>query len=136
MTSGANATRIAREHGSTLALLERLNGGDLGSLRIGRRLKVMNHPRFSLVAFRGERTADLYLNGKLFRRYALTDPAFAPAGSLGFAASPRFWRTCGLRPSPEDRREIETLMPPRSLVLIREPSERKAEKRNEKNERK
>ena len=61
---GDSATRIASENGSTLASLLKLN--ELPSadrLRVGQKLDVMDHPRFTIVVHRVAKYADLTLKG-------------------------------------------------------------------------
>jgi hypothetical protein len=119
---GASATRVAAEHGSTLSSLVRLNGGgSLEKLRVGHRLKVMNHPRFNLVVHRRSGTADLSLNGKFFKRYYLVGSVGGPDGAYEIPSSPRaFWARIGTGFSAADRGELEMLMPKGASVLISE----------------
>ena len=120
--SGDSATRIAVEHGSTLASLLKLN--DLESadrLRIGQKLKVMDHPRFTLVVHRTTKVADLSLNGKFFKRYDVIAPVRAGEGNYETPANLRsFWFDKGISLKPADRAELETLLPPKTPVLISE----------------
>ena len=118
---GDFATRIAYEHGSTLASLAKLNGGNLDKLAIGQRLTVMNHPRFNLVISRRTRTADLSLNGKFFKRYYLTDEVKGAEGS--YETPERFRSFCtekGVPFKPLDRAELEMLLPKGTAAFIRE----------------
>ena len=110
---GENATRIASEHGSTLASLSRLNTGDIDRLRIGQQIFVMDHPRFNLVVHRRSRMADLQLNGKFFKRYDLVGTPAAAAGSFE-------WREVKLPFSPADADELDTLLPRSAPVVISE----------------
>jgi len=118
---GDAASRIASENGSTFASLVRLNGGNLDKLHVGRKLYVMDHPRFSLVVRRRPRTADLSLNGKFFKRYDLADEVRGAAGPYEMPANARaLWRSLGISLQPDDRAELETLMPAGAQVLISE----------------
>ncbi len=117
---GQSASRIASEHGSTLASLAKLNGGDVETLRPGQSLAVLNHPRFSLVVRRRMRTADLHLNGKFFKRYdlrAATGPDGAYELTLPYRA---FWKASGVDFRPADRAEVELLVPKGASVLVSE----------------
>jgi hypothetical protein len=118
---GDNASRIAHEHGSTLASLAKLNGGNVDKVVIGRKLRVMDHPRLSLVVHRMTRTADLSLNGKFFKRYYL---AADVKGAVGAYEVPDRLRQLlaekGISFSPQDRAELEMLMPKGASVLIAE----------------
>jgi len=118
---GDSASRIAKEHGSTLASLSRLNGGKVDKVFVGQRLFVLNHPRFNLVVHRRSRTADLQLNGKFFRRYDFDGPVTGKAGAYEIQPSVRsFCAAAGLRLKPVDRTELETLLPIGTSVLISE----------------
>ena len=111
---GDSASRIASEHGSTLASLKKLNEGlDVNRVRIGQTLFVMNHPRFNLVVHRRTRTADLQLNGKFFKRYDMTMETAAKEGAYE-------WRAMHLELKPDDRAELDTLLPKSASVLVSE----------------
>ena len=118
---GDSASRIAREHGSTLASLVKLNGGGIDRLNIGATLKVLNHPRFSLAVRRAPRTADLSLNGKFFKRYYLTAPV---SGRVGVYETPdvlrRLFSEQGISLKAADRAELETLLPKGTPVQVAE----------------
>jgi len=118
---GMSASRIAAEHGSTLASLERLNGGNVDRLTLGQRLYVLDHPRLNLVIHRRSRTADLSLNGKFFYRFDITQPVGGAEGVYEIPASPRaLWKSLGVEFAPRDRAEIEILMPRGAPVVISE----------------
>lgn len=119
---GDSLARIAREHGSTVASAVRLNPGvDPDRITVGQKLKVMNHPRFNLVVHRRSQTADLQLNGKLFRRYDLVAPVRSEPGAYELTANARrFWAERSLEFSAADRRELETLLPGGTSVLVSE----------------
>lgn len=117
---GDSASRIASEHGATLSSVIKLNGGDVERIFVGKKLYVMNHPRFQLAVRRRMRTADLTLNGKFFKRYDLT----VSSGKAGVFELPlktrQFWKDLGVSFKPADRSEIEMLMPAGSPVLVSE----------------
>ena len=118
---GDAASRIASENGSTLASLARLNGDNIDRIAIGRKLYVMDHPRFNLVIHRRTRTADLSLNGKFFRRYYLDGEATGKPGAYEMTSNPRaVWRSLGVSLKPADRSELETLLPSGAQVLVSE----------------
>lgn len=118
---GDAASRIAAENGSTLASLARLNGGNVDKITIGRKLYVMDHPRFNLVIRRRTRTADLSLNGKFFRRYDLDGDVSGKPGAYEMTVNPRaVWRELGVSFKPADRTELETLLPSSAQVLVSE----------------
>ena len=118
---GDSASRIAAEHGSTFASLARLNDGAVDTVRIGQKLYVMDHPRFTLVVRRRARTADLLLKDKFFKRYDLTQE---PTGKTGAYELPKgasaFWRSLGVSFKAPDRTEIDLLMPVGSSVFVSE----------------
>ena len=119
---GDSATRIASESGSTLASLLRLN--ELPSadrLRIGQMLYVMDHPKFTLVVHRAAKYADLSLKGKFFKRYDILSPVGAEEGNYETPAKLRsFLAEKKISFSPEDRIELETLLPAKTPVLVSE----------------
>ena len=120
---GDTASRIASEHGSTFASLARLNGGQgkVEKIVVGQKIYVMNHPRFNLVLHRRTRTADLSLNGKFFKRYDLQGTVKAREGSYEMPEKRRnFWSGVGTCFKPEDRLEIDTLLPKGTPILVSE----------------
>ena len=120
---GDTASRIASESGSTFASLARLNGGKgkVEKIVVGQKLFVMNHPRFNLVLHRRTHTADLSLNGKFFKRYDLQGTVKAREGSYEMPEKRRdFWSGIGTCFKPEDRLEIDTLLPKGTPILVSE----------------
>ena len=119
---GDSATRIASESGSTLASLLRLNAlPSADKLRIGQKLHVMDHPKFTLVVHRAAKYADLSLKGKFFKRYDVVAPVGAAEGNYETPAKLRsFLAEKKISFSPEDRIELETLLPAKTPVLVSE----------------
>jgi len=117
---GDSASRLAYEHGSTLASMVRLNPkADLDRLRIGQKLTVMNHPSFRLLVTKSSRTADLLLNGRFFKRYYLTGPVSGEVGAYELPDRARpFWSSVGLVFLRTDRDELELLLPKGSSVIL------------------
>jgi len=118
---GDSATRIAYEHGSTLASFAKLNDVDVDRLAVGQKVVVMNHPRFQLVVTRRTHIADLSLNGKFFKRYDLTGEVAAPVGS--YATPERLRAFCaekGIGFKPLDRAELEMLLPKGTAVFVKD----------------
>lgn len=114
--NGDSATRIAQEHGSTLASMAKLNGWtNADILRAGSRVKVLNHPKFNIVVHKKLRAVDLFLGGKLFKRYDM------PEGSPGVKWPPGDYKTpanlrdflnkMGATLRTEDAAEIGMLVP-------------------------
>lgn len=118
--SGDSASRIAAEHGSTLASLAKLNGGDIDRILVGQKLYVMNHPRFRLIVHRRARTADLHLNGKFFRRYDLKVEPVKVSGAYELPESKRAFLANEFGFAPSDREELEILLPVGTAVLVSE----------------
>lgn len=110
---GDSASRLASEHGSTLASLVKLNGGAVDRLKIGDKIFVLNHPRFNLVVKRRSRIADLQLNGKFFKRYDLMTDEGLKDGAFE-------WRNAALKLKPADKAELDTLLPRTVSVLVSE----------------
>ena len=119
---GDSATRIASENGSTLASLLKLN--ELPSadrLNVGQKLEVMDHPRFTIVVHRAAKYADLTLKGKFFRRYDIIAPVRAEEGNYETPAKLKaFLAEKGIALSPEDRAELDMLVPAKSSLLVSE----------------
>ena len=111
--SGDSASRIASEHGATFASLAKLNDGGVDKLRIGQKIKVLNHPRFNLVVHMRARTADLHLNGKFFKRYELQSAGAVKAGLFE-------WRDVSLPLEQADRAELDLLLPKSTPVQVSE----------------
>ena len=118
--SGQSASRIASEHGSTLASLAKLNGGSVDAIRVGQTLSVLNHPRFALVVRRRTRTADLQLNGKFFKRYDLGAATGADGAYEVTLPVRSFWKSVGVELKTADRTELELLMPKGAAVIVSE----------------
>lgn len=118
---GDSASRLASENGSTLASFARLNGGDVSRIVRGRKMYVMDHPRFNLVLHKRTRTADLLLNGKFFRRYDLTDAVKAREGAYEMPEKRRlFWSGMGTAFNAGDRAELDMLLPRGTPILVSE----------------
>ena len=119
---GDSATRIASENGSTLASLLKLN--ELPSadrLRVGQKLEVMDHPRFTIVVHRVAKYADLTLKGKFFKRYDIIAPVRAAAGNYETPARLRaFLAEKGITLAPADSAELDMLVPAKSSLLVSE----------------
>ena len=119
---GDSATRIASENGSTLASLLKLN--ELPSadrLRVGQKLEVLDHPRFTIVVHRVAKYADLTLKGKFFKRYDIIAPVRAAAGNYETPARLRaFLAEKGITLAPADSAELDMLVPAKSSLLVSE----------------
>ena len=118
VTHGISASRIAAEYGTTLKCLEKLNG-DVSSLKAGQELKVMNHPQFRLSVYTKTGIADLYLNGRFFKRYYLQGKVSGANGSYRFAARIRdLLYDNGVKFTKSDLAELELLLPKGANMTI------------------
>ena len=121
---GDTAARIAAEHGSTLASMVRLNRwSNANMLRAGAKVKVMHHPRWRFVSHKAPATAELWLNGKLFKRYYLKrEPGGnLPRGEDRTGTSFReFCRRADLVFEPGDAAEIAALLPSGTPAIVAE----------------
>lgn len=118
---GDSASRIAAEHGSTLASFSRLNGGNIEKLKVGQKAYVLDQPRFQLVVRRRAKTADLQLKDRFFKRYDIISSDGGKDGAYETSLPLRqFWRTIGIDFSPADRAELEMLLPKSTPVLVSE----------------
>lgn len=117
---GESATRIAHQHGSTLASLRKLNEPkSVDTIRVGQKLLVMNHPRFILVVHKTLKHADLQLNGKFFKRYPLRGETAAAAGFYETTENLRvFLAELGVWFDRADRDELEMLLPKKTPLTV------------------
>ena len=123
---GGSASRIAYEHGSTLASLVKLNADvDTSRLQPGMTLKVMNHPRMTLKVDLISGTADLNLNGKFFKRYELVQPSGAKKPGAGIHKIEKdaksLLKRLGVCLRIKDMVEIDSLMPKGAMVTVLAP---------------
>lgn len=115
---GNSASRIASEYGTTVKCLEKLNG-DVSSLTAGQPLKVMDHPQFRLSVYRKTGIADLYLDGRFFKRYYLAGEVTGADGSYIFTANTRaLLKDKGVRLVAKDIAELEMLIPKGANMTI------------------
>ena len=106
-----SASRLAQAYGSTLASFEKLNGGHKPTVTIGEKVYVLNYPRFNLLIHRRSKTADLFLNGKFFKRYNLKSESGLKDGhyewhDVSFVAA--------------DCKDLEMLLPNSTSVVVSE----------------
>ena len=122
---GDSPYRIAREHGTTVAAVLKLN--DLSSeakLTPGTALRVLEFPRAALVVHRQTKQADLTLNGKFFKRYYASTGAATKPGSFQVTreAGPRTrFKDLGIVFAPTDLDEIAMLLPPNASIVVADP---------------
>lgn len=122
---GDSRDRIARDHRTTSAALDKLNPKqDWAKLKPGNVLHVIDYPTAVLVIHKQLGYADLSLkNGKFFRRYILTAAKSAQAGvypigtETGQTLRARI-RELGIRLTPEDRAEFDMFLAPGSRIMV------------------
>jgi LysM repeat protein len=119
---GDNAQRIAREHGTTLAAVLKLNSlKDANRIRTGDKLRVLEFPRAELVVHASLRYADLTLNRRFFKRYDVSLPKKPANGSYPVTRDegPMFrFDSLGLKFTPADREELALLLAPGSRIIV------------------
>jgi hypothetical protein len=118
--------RIAREHGTTVAAVRRLNSlAPSEEPTAGRRLRVLEFPKAAFVVHKQTKYADLTLNGKLFRRYYVstkpdTKPgAYQITGKTDEGPRSRF-AALGIRIAPADMKELDMFLAPGSSLTVSE----------------
>ena len=123
---GQSVHRIAREHGTTVVAVRRLNGlSSSEEPKVGRRLRVLEFPKAAFVVHKQTKYADLMLNGKLFRRYYVstkpdTKPGAYPiTGKFDEGPRSRF-SALGIRVAPSDMQELDMFLAPGSSLTVSE----------------
>ena len=123
---GQTVHRIAREHGTTVAAVRRLNGlGPREEPAVGRKLRVLEFQKATFVVHKQTRHADLSLNGKLFKRYYISVGKSTVAGAYPITAKsdegPRSrFAALGIRVAPTDMSELDMFLAPGSVLTISE----------------
>lgn len=116
--------RIAREYGTTVSALERLNGlARSAPLGLGKQLKVMNFPKATLTVRLRLHTADLVLNGRFFKRYYVSsrkDARPGPSQVTREKSARQLLTELGLRAAPNDLAELEMFLSPGAYVIVAE----------------
>jgi LysM repeat protein len=123
---GQSLHRIAKEHGTTVAAVCRLNGlAPSAKLDVGRHLRILEFPRAALVVHKQTRHADLMLNGKLFKRYYVSVGDNTPPGAYPITNAPdkglrsRF-AELGIRVVADDMKELDMFLAPGSSLTVSE----------------
>ncbi len=123
---GQSVHRIAREHGTTVAAVRRLNSlTQSEEPKAGRRLRVLEFPKAAFVVHKQTKYADLTLNGKLFRRYYVSTRPDTKPGAYQITGKPeegprsRF-AALGILVAPADMRELDMFLAPGSSLTISE----------------
>ena len=123
---GQTVHRIAREHGTTVAAVRRLNRlGPHEEPAVGRRLRVLEFPKATFVVHKQTRYADLTLNGKLFKRYYVstgkeTSPGAYPITSRAEEGPRSRFVALGIRVAPQDMLELDMFLAPGSTLTVSE----------------
>ena len=117
--------RIAREHGTTVAAIQRLNGlAQNAKLEQGTRLRVLEFPRAAIVIHRQTKQADLTINGKFFKRYYASTGAATKIVSVQVTreAGPRTrFGELGIVFAPGDLDELAMFLPPGASIAVTDP---------------
>ena len=122
---GDTPYRIAREHGTTVAAILKLN--DLRPdvrLSAGTTLRTLEFPRAALVVHRRTKIADLMLNGKFFKRYYASTGPDTKTGSFQVTreVGPRIrFKELSVIFAPDDLEEIAMLLPPGASMVVTDP---------------
>ena len=121
---GDTPYRIAREHGTTVAAVARLNRlAPDAKLPPGLALRVLEFPRAALVVYRLTKRADLQINGKFFKRYYVSTGAATKKTSVQVTreAGPRTrFKDLGLTFAPVDLDELAMFLPPGASIAVTE----------------
>lgn len=119
---GDSASRIAKESGSTLGSLMKLNNmSNADKIIVGHKVHVMDNPRFNLIVRKKPGIADLQLNGKFFRRYDLYGKVGGEAGAYETPANLRtFLSSMGIAIPKKEESELEMIIPKGSSLIISE----------------
>ena len=123
---GQSVHRIAREHGTTVAAVRRLNSlAPSEEPKAGRRLRVLEFPKAAFVVHKQTKYADLMLNGKLFRRYYVstkpdTKPGAYPITGKSDEGPRSRFSALGIRVAPSDMQELDMFLAPGSSLTVSE----------------
>ena len=123
---GQTVHRIAREHGTTVAAVRRLNRlGQKEEPEVGRKLRVLEFPKATFVVHKQTHHADLLLGGKLFKRYYISAGAAAVPGAYPITSKsdegPRArFASLGIRAAQSDMLELDMFLAPGSMMTISE----------------
>ena len=122
---GDTPFRIAREHGTTVSAVQRLNGlAQNAKLEPGTRLRVLEFPRAAIVIHRQTKQADLTINGKFFKRYYASTSAATKVVSVQVTreAGPRTrFAELGIVFAPGDLDELAMFLPPGASIAVTNP---------------
>ena len=118
--AGSSLSRLAREHGTTVAAIVRLNSiEDPNRVRAGRKLRVLEHPKFRLEVDSRKRRADLYLAGRFFKRYTLLDAPFQGEREVSAKeGAVTALKNLGISTSPADRDELAMFLSRGSFIRV------------------
>ncbi len=120
---GDSRERIARDHRTTGAALERLNEKtNWARIRPGDVVRVLQNPRAVLVVHKGLGFADLSLKGKFFKRFYFKGGKSADAGVYPISREigknfRTYLRKMEITFSPPDRADLEMFLAPDSSSI-------------------
>lgn len=117
-----NIARLAREYGTTIGLICRMNALDPAAApAIGSRVRILKFPRMLLSIHRRTGVCDLYLNDRFFHRYYAVVGAAAKPGPyvITEVESPESLLSyLGVRLSETEKNELSDLLPPGAKVVV------------------
>jgi LysM repeat protein len=120
--NGDNVDRIARENETTSLAVMKLNGiSNPRHLAVGRKLRVLDHPRVSITVNKAGGFAEMFLNGKLFKRYKVKVPASSPEKEYEITRSKgpsALISALGLQLSQDDAVEWRMMLAPGAKIKV------------------
>lgn len=97
--SGDTLGKIAKDHDTTIELIQKSNNLTGSLIRVGDRLRILKG-QFSMKVDKSDNILDLYLDGRFFKRYLIGTGAYAKTPEGEFLvndriAQPTWWRPDG-----------------------------------------
>lgn len=98
IVSGDLLQKLARKYGTTSALIANANGiSNPNNIKIGDRLRILNHPKFEIVVSKSENWLLVKMNGKFFKRYTVGTGRYnrTPVGTFKIVdkiEKPTWWK--------------------------------------------
>jgi LysM repeat protein len=123
---GQNINLIAREHGTTIAAICKLNKiSPDDKLKAGSTLRVLEFVRAAFVVHKKTYYADLSLNGKWFKRYYVSTSKKTKPGAYPITSAPQEgpqsrFAELDIRIAPKDVQELSMFLAPGSSLTISE----------------
>jgi hypothetical protein len=102
--SGDYLQKIAKNHGTTVALIKEMNGLETDTIRLGARLLVFDG-NFTIRVSKSRNELDLLKDGQLFKRYSVGTGKFGKTPAVEFAVVDKIVEPPWTRPA--DNKQIE-----------------------------